>query len=154
MSTRCQIGFYDESAAGLKDWTGLVYRHSDGYPGKVDGSEYGVLADIVPFLKTFPRKGDAEYTGARLLQYLCNEYDKGGYDKYETEKTGHKGGVLGHGISKEWHADLEYYYAVYKDRVEVYEVNYVWNTPGGIAPEPRDWSLRVPEFKKKKTVKI
>lgn len=152
MSTRCQIGFYEESVTDLKDWTGLIYRHSDGYPGTENGSEYGVLADIVPFLKQFGRKGDAEYTGARLLQYLCNEYDKGGYEN----SFGEKGltGVLGHGISKVWHGDLEYYYAVYKDRVDVYEVNYVWATPDGKAPEPRDWSLWMPDFKKKKSVKI
>ena len=133
MSTRCQIGFYEQEEKDLNKFEALIYRHSDGYP---DG-EHGVLAAIMPFLHWW-QKGrgvmDFEYCSARLLQYLCNKYD--GYSKaigetmseagaiFSPEKIEEFTGTLGHGISNAFHGDIEYLYAVRPNRVEVYKVGY------------------------------
>ena len=122
MSTRCQIAFYDdEDEKDLSKFNALIYRHSDGYPE----GENGVLHDILPFLKWFKKERgleDMEYTSARLLQWLCNVYDKETKD-YEEEK-GEAGytGILGHGISKDFHWDIAYLYAIYCDRIDIYEI--------------------------------
>ena len=117
MSTRCQIGIY-ENDTRLNKPEVLLYRHSDGYPD-------GVLPEMMPFLRWF-KKGrgmDVEYLGARLLQWLCNKYDGYGIannfspEIYDAGMTG----VLGYGICKELHGDIEFYYAVYPDKVDVYE---------------------------------
>ena len=129
MSTRCQIGFYETEPKTLKDlsnFESLIYRHSDGYPGTEDGKEYGVLADIVPFLQFFENNrgiDDIEYCSARLLQYLCNLYDKHGYDSPFIKENDTKPltGILGHGICKDFHGDIEYYYAVFPSGVAVYK---------------------------------
>lgn len=131
MSTRCQIGFYQEKpkVENLDQFEALIYRHSDGYPGKADGLEYGVLADLVPFLITFHKNrglSDAEYAGARTLQHLTNEYDK---DTIESHK---KMGLsstpscefIGYGICRAFHGDIEYFYAVYSGGVDVYETEF------------------------------
>ena len=78
MSTRCQIGIYENGKAKFKEFYALLYRHSDGYPGTIDGKKWGVLTDVVPFLRWWKTQrgiSDLEYTSARLLQYLCNTYD-------------------------------------------------------------------------------
>jgi hypothetical protein len=122
MSTRCHIGFYqDPEETDLKQFEALIYRHSDGYPGTVDGSEYGVLADIVPYLKWFDKErglSDTEYAAARLLQFLCNEYDQA------TPTKEIPTGTLGHGICRDFHGDHKYYYAVYSNRLEVYDCDF------------------------------
>jgi len=121
MSTRSQIGFYGGTEKDLNNWQALIYRHSDGYPD-------GVLPDIMPFLKWWKkdtgRHDDTEYTSARLLQYMTNLHD-GRYQKH-WEKAEEKGltGVYGHGICKDFHGDIEYFYAVYPDRVDVYETDF------------------------------
>ena len=140
MSTRCQIGFYDNpKQKNLRKFTALVYRHSDGYPGKEDGSDYGVLTDIVPFLKWFNKErglSDTEYAAARCLQHLCNTYDtqvtKDSKQFFGTPNTD-DAGLLGHGICRGFHGDIEYFYAVYPDRLEVYD------TP--FDAEPDKWKL-------------
>ena len=137
MSTRCQIGFYEKDEKDLSKWEVLLYRHSDGYPGEEDGSKYGVLADIVPFLKWWSSNrgiADLEYCSARLLQYLCNKYDE---EMSESEIKNQNvvvserirfTGILGHGICKAFHGDIEYFYAIYPDRLEVYKVPYDENS--------------------------
>lgn len=134
MSTRCQIGFYEEKEKDLTKWEALIYRHSDGYPGTANGKETGVLADIVPFLRWWAKGrglGDLEYCSARLLQYLCNKYDKF-MDAFEaqrnidivvTEKSRFIG-TLGHGICNGFHGDIEYFYAIYPNRLEVYDTTH------------------------------
>jgi hypothetical protein len=127
MSTRCHIAVYGGHAvegflSNIKlRRTAMLYRHSDGYPGTSEdsmfrcawdqsageflppsfndetGPEWGVLWDIVPYIRWFRRiRGfhDDEYLAARLLQYLCNKYDT-----YFTGATKNgPTGVLGHGI--------------------------------------------------------
>jgi hypothetical protein len=127
----------------------LLYRHSDGYPGTADGKEYGVLTDIIPFLKSFRkyRGDDVMYCGAQLLHHLMKELDKSRTAMTkrirkirplgdQTEAPDYSG----HGISKAgvFQTDLDYYYAVYPEEVQVFDV-----TGHG----PKDW-------RKIKTVKI
>jgi hypothetical protein len=70
MSTRCHI-----LIDGFKP---MLYRHCDGYPGKADGSTYGVLTDLSPFLAAFRkhRGWDPEYLLARMAQQLCNAFTR------------------------------------------------------------------------------
>lgn len=100
MSTRCQIGFYEqEEGVALKDFEALIYRHMDGYPESV-------LPMIVPILKDFKKNrglGDVEYASAWLVAKLKDDY-------------------LNIGICKAFHADIEYFYAVYPDKLVVYDV--------------------------------
>lgn len=131
MSTRCQIGVYRKDEKDLNKWEALIYRRSDGYPE-------GVLPDIIPFLKWFKTArgiSDTEYVSARLLQWLTNEYDGVTAEIQKELKTtlpqhlsndttsGYTG-TLGFGICKDFHGDIEYFYAVYPNGVRVYEVTY------------------------------
>ena len=136
MSIRCQIAFYeDKEQKDLNKFDSLIYRHSDGYPEDIEKKEYGVLVDIIPFLKWFKEQGrldDTEYASARLLQWLCNKYDEKMEDIELKIQEGKKKakmiytGILGHGICKDFHRDIEYLYAVYPDRVDVYNIT-EWN---------------------------
>lgn len=143
MSTRSQIGFYEEKEQDLQNFQALIYRHSDGYPGKPDGSEYGVLAEIIPFLKQFSRSSDTEYCSARLLQYLTNLHDKIGLEWIKTKGYTHMEsqfgltGSLGYGICKAFQGDIEYFYAVKGGKsVQVYEIG--WD---GDYLNPKNWKL-------------
>lgn len=135
MSTRSQIGIYsiyNPAKPDLSQFDALLYRHSDGYPGTPDGAEYGVLADITPFLAWFDktRGWDPEYLSARLLGYLMKKSDatlmkfkvKGArpsqFDIHEEF-----GGVLSFGICKEFYEDIQFFYAITEDRVDVFEVS-------------------------------
>ncbi len=133
MSTRCQIGVYTSDKARLEHFESLMYRHSDGYPE-------AVLPDVMPFLSWWAQgRGidDTEYVAARLLQYLCNMYDKQGLETSERLSKGSLGsarlteemketkkwtGTLGHGICKVFHWDIEYFYAICPAGLQVYEV--------------------------------
>ncbi len=133
MSTRCQIGIYESNNQPIDKPEVLLYRHSDSYPGKEDESEYGVLPDIVPFLRWWAKgRGiwDSEYLGARLLQHLCNLYDNRS-NKYEEEII--FTGIYGYGICKDFHGDIEYLYRIYPNVLEVYEC--------GFDKEPKDFKL-------------
>jgi len=132
MSTRCQLGVYKSQDTPLEEWEVLLYRHSDGYPGKEDGSEVGVLPDIIPFLKRFDKErgiGDLEYCGAWLMHHLIEGHirDLKKFLKERPELHGkNKGGkdFLGHGICKDFHVDIEYFYKIYPSGVDVFEVGY------------------------------
>jgi len=122
MSTRCQIGIYDSKEKKLKDFKVLLYRHSDGYPE-------GVLPDIEPFLKWWKdQRGldDSEYVGARLLQFMCNQNDGhgNGLEKIMGKNTDYTG-IYGYGICKGFHSDIEYFYRIYPNKLEVYEVPFM-----------------------------
>jgi len=101
MSTRCQIGFYETKESKLSAPEALIYRHGDGYPE-------GVIPDIVPILKEFHvgrGLSDIEYASAWLVAKLKTDF-------------------LNIGICKEYHSDIEYYYAVHKDgTIIVYDVS-------------------------------
>ncbi len=147
MSTRCQIGFYPNEDTDLNKPEALLYRHSDGYPK-------GVVPDILPFLNFFQTErgiADIEYCSARLLQYLCNEYDGNSVkDMLEMQAMGlGKGidtkvnvltGTLGHGISKQFHWDIEYFYAITPTSLRVYKVVYT-KAPEYKPSNPKKWKL-------------
>lgn len=98
MSTRSQIAFYGEKKQKLHAYDALVYRHYDGYPE-------GVLPDLIPVLMDFDKNrglSDSEYASAWLVAKWKTDY-------------------LNIGISKNLHGDIEYFYAVYPDRLEIYE---------------------------------
>lgn len=108
MATRSQVGFYntepktDEELE--KNWRVLVYRHWDGYPD-------GVLPELLPIVRDFHKNrglSDAEYAGAWLVAKWKDDY-------------------LNIGISKGFHSDIEYFYAVSPTSVKVYEAN-MWDS--------------------------
>ena len=97
MATRCMIGFYEADDKFSKP-TALIYRHLDGYPE-------GVLNDVIPILQDFDRNrglDDVEYASAWLVAQLKDDYPN-------------------IGICKHLRGDIEYYYAVYPGRIDVYE---------------------------------
>lgn len=101
MSTRCQIGFYNEGEKNLEEWQALIYRHTDGHPKSV-------LFDIIPILEDVREiMGfyDIEYTSAYLVSELKTDFKN-------------------IGISKEFHTDIDYFYAVYPDMILVYQCRY------------------------------
>jgi hypothetical protein len=71
------------------------------------------FAGIVPLLKHYGVY-DYEYASARLLQYLCNTYDK--------MVGGPYGRGLGCCICNQFHCDIEYFYSIFPNEIEVYEV--------------------------------
>ena len=100
MSTHCQIGFYESNEPNLNRPRVLLYRHAYGYPG---GPE-GVLATIVPILEDFDNvRGlrDIEYASAWLVKQLKDSY-------------------LNIGICWGLRYDIQFYYAIYPDRLDVY----------------------------------
>lgn len=111
MSTRSQI-----MIEGVEP---ILYRHCDGYPGKADGSEYGVLSDLVPFLSYFKehRCWDKSYLLARTTQHLTNAHVPDD--------------VLSYGIDMALHCDIEYLYIIKENwTVEVYETaDGFWDNP-------------------------
>jgi len=114
MSTRCQIGFYEPEVKDLNQWEALIYRHSDGYPD----TQHGVIATVVPILKQFDKDrglDDIEYASAWLVAKLKTDY-------------------LNIGICKGFHGDIEYFYAVYPDRMEVYDTR-------TMDSDPSQWKL-------------
>ena len=128
MSTRCQIGFYAKGETNLNKYNGLIYRHCDGYP------EEGVLPDIMPFLRWFNKArglDDLDYAAARLLQYLCNIDD--GQTKAMNKNLGHKQtvlekialtGIYNYGILNRFQDDIEYFYAIHPDKIDIFEVDF------------------------------
>ena len=143
MSTRCQIGILGDVKADKAKPEVLLYRHSDGYPGTVDGKEYGVLADIVPFLLDFNKRrgitNSVDYCGAWLMHHLISKSIEHmrAFNVRLAKATGkpvegNEIDYLGYGIDgdKQFHGDIEYYYAVYPDRVEVWDVD---------GHSPKDW---------------
>lgn len=124
MSTRCQIGWYENKNDDVSKFQTLMYRHSDGYPGKEDGSEYGVLCELIPFLREWKNKRgltDYEYGSARLMQCLMNRYD-GEMRKLEQGSPIVFSGVLGFGICNCIHGDIDYFYKIHPEGVSVQEV--------------------------------
>lgn len=145
MSTRCQIGFYnekqditstDEAVNQLLQPQALLYRHCDGYPGKLNGEkpEYGILHDIVPFLKLFHERrglGDTEYASAWLLHHLIAKHVEQNKE-YTTRWGGNSSftpadgiNCLGHGICKAFHWDIAYYYAIQGTKIRVYRTSFI-----------------------------
>lgn len=133
MSTRAQIGFYGEIEQPLRNWDALVYKHSDGYPD-------GVLPDLTVFARDFnTHRGlsDSEYASAWYLMFLFKQHLKM-VEEWSRDHSMREaarpsvafpelkdfGLYLGYGVSKALHGDIEFFYAVYPNRIEVYEISY------------------------------
>ena len=127
MSTRCQIGIYEADSNISTDvdittnWQVLLYRHSDGYPD-------GVVSDVLPFLKEFIKKRgyDIEYMGACLIAYLkhwhCGQkVTDRAYREGHIKVNDFECDPLCHGISKDFHSDIEYFYAITPSNLIVFE---------------------------------
>jgi hypothetical protein len=133
VSTRCQIGFYQQDNNDLLKPDALLYRHSDGYPGTVSGSKYGVLPDVVPFLRLFhKRRGldDTEYAAAWTLHHLI-ECHVQHIKEYRAKTASGKAyypedgrDCIDFGVCQDFHGDLEFYYAVRGPTLKVYEVHW------------------------------
>jgi hypothetical protein len=99
MSTRCHIAFYEKEAeteADLEKFFVLLYRHCDGYPE-------GVLPDIIPILRELNKLDDVEYCSAYVVAKLFDNI----------------------GISKSFHRDVNYLYAIYPSgRIDIYRTNF------------------------------
>jgi hypothetical protein len=99
MATRSQVGFYKSGETQLDNWDALIYRHWDGYPE-------AVLPELMPILNDFNKSrglDDTEYASAWLVAQWKKD-------------------MLNIGISKWFHGDLDFFYAVYPDKVDVYAV--------------------------------
>ena len=110
MSTRCVIQTFRDKERALGSASAIVsiYRHSDGYPS-------GVIPDVLPFLKKFDKHrgmSDMEYCSARLIQHLCNKYDKSTSSKFSR--------YLGYGILHCLPSDIEFLYKIYPYEILVY----------------------------------
>lgn len=128
MSTRCQIGFYERDAKRLNDFEALIYKHCTGYPD----TEEGVLETIIPILQDFDNNrglDDVEYAAAWLVAKLKVHY-------------------LDIGICRQFHADIEYFYAIHPGRIDIYE------TP--FDTQWQEWKLirSVPLYSKKEVERI
>ena len=128
MSTRCQIGFYKKGEKDLKKFQALIYKHSDGYPE-------GVLPILTPFLKEFNAKrglNDIEYASAWCLHAIIQDHvlhnmeymKERKKDNWPSSMPEDGRDFLGHGICIGFHGDIEYFYAVYPDKLLVYETGY------------------------------
>lgn len=121
MSTRCQYGIFSEDFCyqdpeRASEASVLLYRHSDGMPDRA-------VTQILPFLRQFILAGQkgrrdwgAEYLGARLLQFMCNQYDEQMRIIHKrTPSSGFTLGealVIGYGIEQELHGDEQFFYAI------------------------------------------
>ena len=137
MSTRCQIGFYEEKPEGteaLENFEALLYHHSDGYPE----GRHGIVAKLSPILKRFQdNRGLSDVSYAS--RYVC-------CNLFEAES------FTGGGISKDFYNDIEFYYAVHPNGIDVYSCprpstwNYIQTIPIG-----EEWKEKVEEVPKEES---
>lgn len=117
VSTRAQIGFYDKVDQPVEKHVALIYKHSDGYPE-------GIIPYLIEFAKEIKRL-DAEYASARFLQFMCNSDDLHMEKFSKRNKMSRKVWEnLGFGICNAFHGDIEYYYAVNPEGVQIYACRY------------------------------
>ena len=124
MSTRCQIGFYSTTNAPLKKFDALLYKHSDGYPGESNEPDSGMIPLLMPFLIEFnENRGleDSDYAAAWCMHYLIDKIVERYKNRQDLAKS--NWAYIGYSICKNLHGDIEYYYAVYPDRLDVFEIN-------------------------------
>lgn len=124
MSTRSQIGIYADKKNKIDQPYTVLYKHSDGY---IEGT-LPLLEEFAKKFKTNRGFFDEEYFGARLIQFLTNQSDdhlKKWQEQRRKETDISPFDMCGYGIcgDKMLHGDIEYYYAIYEDRIEVYETH-------------------------------
>lgn len=125
MSTRTNIHFNHG-----KDLCANIYRHSDGYPGKVvngEEIEYGMLSDLLKFFRELKANvGDtrfncAEYLAAKFLVWQAKENAR----RYEGMVDGKAKYVDTHYLEflsvspcVQDHGDIEFIYEVNCDKFD------------------------------------
>lgn len=125
MSTRCQVAFKRFG----KDYSALIYRHSDGYP-EVAGVDLHNFLDSCADLKlrswSGSRFNDPEYLAAKYVVWLAEQFR---FD--QTRK--HPLDFLCVGVCKEMHWDIDYLYEIVctegRPKVHCYEM--VWDSKEG-----------------------
>jgi len=132
MSTRSNIAFYASTKDRLDKFEAMLYRHSDGYPGApLQKGVWGVLPEMLPVWREFAecRGNDPEYMAAYSLFVMkfgsLKDVKRAFFHTEEKEKAQKllehfSFDMLGHGICNVLHGDIEYFYAVYPDRVKVF----------------------------------
>lgn len=125
MSTRTNIHFNHGSEVHAN-----IYRHSDGYPGKIvrgEATEYGVLADLLTFFRLLKaevvdnRLRCAEYLAAKFLVWQAKEYAtryEGTVDGKAKYVDTHYLEFLGVAPCNEDHGDIEFVYEVDCDNLD------------------------------------
>jgi len=108
MSTRCNVGIYKKIDQRLKKPSVLLYKHSDGYPERMEPL-------LVDFCNKFDKTrglDDTEYCAAQCLYHMMQKDGRNGVDGF---------GICGNLIQ---HVDISFYYAIYPDRLEIYDNKY------------------------------
>lgn len=130
MATRCNIHFDHGRSVHAN-----IYRHSDGYPGKVENGEpveYGVLQDLLEFFRLLKaevpdaRFGQAEYLAAKFLVWQSQQLTQYGRvykpAKGPVDEKGygpeHPLQFLGVSPCLRDHGDIEYIYEVNCDKLD------------------------------------
>lgn len=129
MSTRCNIHFNHGRSVHAN-----IYRHSDGYPGKIENGEpveYGVLQDLLEFFRLLKaevrdtRFGQAEYLAAKFLVWQSQKLVK--YETYGELENGEWGydeskehplQFLGVSPCTQDHGDIEFIYEINCDKLD------------------------------------
>lgn len=141
MSTRCQIEF-KHIYQRLKKKKPIVerrtiYRHSDGYPE-------GVVPDLQEFYKwNLGRNGDIEYQVANFIYWSKRWYEEHYFNKDYNGKIKNVNAKwhnlnkecpdnlhIGFGVCEndEFHGDIEYFYELIREEVQVDEVKFSTKT--------------------------
>lgn len=102
MSTRCQIGFYKHEKQALNRPDALLYCGSDGRPGYI----MPLLIASLQTLDEDNRLDDIEKSSAKVL------FDIMHYVSHSLPKS-----YTAYGISKLFHGDIDYLYAIYTSGV-------------------------------------
>lgn len=123
MSTRCNIGIYENDSIDLEKPSIILYQHHDGNP------EY-----MIPLIKKYVTKFlkgrgfyDYKYLGARLIQMLIDDAENHSEEFYKQIGATYRNKMNGFGISEDIHGDINYYYALYQDYFNVYRANGNWD---------------------------
>ena len=124
MSTRTNIHFNHGKRIDAN-----IYRHSDGYPGKVvngESEEYGVLADLLKFFRELKanvpdsRLNCAQYLAAKFLVWQAKVYAVNhGYNEDTGEfmtTPSHYLDFLSVAPAMQDHGDIEYVYEIDCDK--------------------------------------
>lgn len=114
MSTRCEIGIYPEGDYIFNKPYMVFYKHCDGYPeGKYGMKE--LLKKVWKRISKIERFDDPSYFAAQTL-----------YTIMRLAYEGRIGDGLGFGIQDGFgtQSDIEYYYAIFYNRIEVYATSF------------------------------
>ena len=125
MGTRCNIHFNHGQSVCAN-----IYRHGDGYPGKVrkgEELEYGILSDLLAFFRELKenvgdnRLGCAQYLSAKFLVWQAQQFAKTykGLNPETKEfeyEDNHYLDFLSVAPAMEDHSDIEYVYEVDCDK--------------------------------------